>query len=275
MQSPPASNTSRRVPVGLPRNPREGRLLKQSSQPALTRQTTQAEGSVWDDPAGPEQRRFAARSPPPSLPRHVTQEVARVGVSSSPRPHQRWQSVTSASSSSSSVTSSQVISEKAHTRAVSQDRTGSAMPAEQGQPALWRTVASLANNLTINVGIAWSSTVTTNEGEDTPLGAESRLTRAMKAYHLSKAQDLSDLPEWLFTEKERRSRPVVVQGNQSYRNDLDERPASQPPRPDRIPTSSNDSRSRGVEPASRPARGTAATDRLKALRARERQLKAI
>src|ERR1700749_1564032 len=39
---------------------------------------------------------------------------------------------------------------------------------------------------------------------ETPPGGESQLTRAMKAYHLEKARDPSDLPEWLFGEHERR-----------------------------------------------------------------------
>jgi hypothetical protein len=38
----------------------------------------------------------------------------------------------------------------------------------------------------------------------TPPGEESRLTRAMKAYHIEKARDPSDLPPWLFEEHERR-----------------------------------------------------------------------
>lgn len=39
---------------------------------------------------------------------------------------------------------------------------------------------------------------------ETPPGQESRLTRAMKAYHLAKARDTTDLPPWLFEEHERR-----------------------------------------------------------------------
>jgi hypothetical protein len=38
----------------------------------------------------------------------------------------------------------------------------------------------------------------------TPPGEESRLTRALKAYHIDKARDPTDLPEWLFEEHERR-----------------------------------------------------------------------
>lgn len=39
---------------------------------------------------------------------------------------------------------------------------------------------------------------------ETPPGKESRLTRAMKAYHREKAQCPEDLPPWLFAEDERK-----------------------------------------------------------------------
>lgn len=54
---------------------------------------------------------------------------------------------------------------------------------------------------------------------DTPVGQESRLTRAMKAYHLEKARDPTDLPVWLFDEKERR-RPAP-EPSRSRRRDRD------------------------------------------------------
>jgi hypothetical protein len=41
-------------------------------------------------------------------------------------------------------------------------------------------------------------------GPGTPPGEESSLTRAMKAYHIQKARDPTDLPPWLFDEHERR-----------------------------------------------------------------------
>ncbi|OCH95541.1 hypothetical protein OBBRIDRAFT_536961 [Obba rivulosa] len=72
--------------------------------------------------------------------------------------------------------------------------------------ALWARVAdaaTAAGTLTINVGKAWTANITTYVGEETPPGQESRLTRAMKEYHIAKARDLTDLPEWLFDERER------------------------------------------------------------------------
>ena len=66
-------------------------------------------------------------------------------------------------------------------------------------------VASAAKTLTVNATKAWTTHMTTYDGEETPIGQESRLTRAMRAYHLGKARETSDLPTWLFGESERAS----------------------------------------------------------------------
>ncbi|KIM80707.1 hypothetical protein PILCRDRAFT_821957 [Piloderma croceum F 1598] len=70
--------------------------------------------------------------------------------------------------------------------------------------ALWSRLASVAGTLSVDVGKAWATNVAIDSSEDTPPGEESRLTRAMKAYYIERARDLSDLPEWLFEEHERR-----------------------------------------------------------------------
>jgi len=82
------------------------------------------------------------------------------------------------------------------------DATVSNLP-EDGN-SVWSRVATAASTLTVSVSKAWAANVTTNSGEDTPPGEESRLLRAMKAYHLDKARDPSDLPSWLFSEQDRR-----------------------------------------------------------------------
>jgi len=102
---------------------------------------------------------------------------------------------------------------------------------------LWSRIATTAGSLTVNVGKAWATNITTFAGEETPVGQESRLTRAMKAYHLEKARDPSDLPAWLFDEKERR-RPEPEPSSRSRRrkDDYDddnyepvEKPRAEPP----------------------------------------------
>jgi len=70
--------------------------------------------------------------------------------------------------------------------------------------SLWSQVAMAANSLTISVSKAWASNIAAYSGERTPPGEESRLTRAMRAYHIEKARDPTDLPPWLFEEHERR-----------------------------------------------------------------------
>jgi len=70
--------------------------------------------------------------------------------------------------------------------------------------SLWNQVVTVASTLSVNVGKAWANNVQKFDGEETPPGEDSRLTRAMKAYHLDKARDPSDLPDWLFEEHERR-----------------------------------------------------------------------
>ncbi|KAJ7452467.1 hypothetical protein B0H11DRAFT_2073565 [Mycena galericulata] len=97
-------------------------------------------------------------------------------------------------------------------------------PSENDTPGdgytLWSKVASAASSLTVNVGKAWATNITTFAGEDTPVGQESRLTRAMKAYHVEKARDPSDLPTWLFDEKERRR--AEPEPSRSRRRDRDD-----------------------------------------------------
>lgn len=84
-----------------------------------------------------------------------------------------------------------------------QGREDSTLTAGVGS-ILWSRLASAAGTLGVDVGKAWATNITMHSGEDTPPGKESRLTQAMKAYHLEKARDPSDLPEWLFEEHERR-----------------------------------------------------------------------
>ncbi|KAJ3733043.1 hypothetical protein DFJ43DRAFT_1223636 [Lentinula guzmanii] len=71
---------------------------------------------------------------------------------------------------------------------------------------VWNRVAAAASTLTISVSKAWASNVSMFPGEETPPGQESRLTRAMKAYHIDKARDPTELPEFLFAEHERQPR---------------------------------------------------------------------
>ncbi|KAJ7172519.1 hypothetical protein C8R46DRAFT_152643 [Mycena filopes] len=149
---------------------------------------------------------------------------------------------------------------------------------------LWSKIASTASSLTVNVGKAWHTNVTTFAGEETPVGQESRLTRAMKAYHLEKARDPTDLPAWLFDEKERRRpdppAPEASRSNRSrrrddYDDDYEEVPkAREPPQSRGLRDIYEAAASTQPTRSTRGARSYAddtpqpskATDRLKALR---------
>jgi len=144
---------------------------------------------------------------------------------------------------------------------------------------VWSRVATAASTLTISVGKAWASNIATYAGEETPVGQESRLTRAMKAYHVEKARDPSDLPAWLFEEHERQPRRAGRTGRPQVSAEVDALPAATPSRGRRaraFPESSTTSASartersvmRGTESAepSGQAPKAQAIDRLKALR---------
>ncbi|KAG6820595.1 hypothetical protein H0H93_014511 [Arthromyces matolae] len=94
--------------------------------------------------------------------------------------------------------------------------------------AIWNRVATIASSLTVSVSQAWASNITTYAGEETPPGQESRLTLALKAYHLEKARDPADLPPWLFGDNERRPPLTSPDGNSSQRTrPLNEAPPGQ------------------------------------------------
>lgn len=99
--------------------------------------------------------------------------------------------------------------------------------------SLWSRVATAASTLTINVSKAWASNIVAYSGEHTPPGKESRLTRALRAYHIEKARDPTDLPPWLFEEHERRPlgrSETSRRHREGSEYDYDSRRARAPPR---------------------------------------------
>lgn len=102
--------------------------------------------------------------------------------------------------------------------------------------ALWARVASAAGNLTVNVSKAWSANIATYVGEETPPGQESRLTRALKEYHIAKARDLAELPDWLFDERERRAGRAQLTERAHEIPPVSDMPKDTPRAPERPPT---------------------------------------
>lgn len=112
----------------------------------------------------------------------------------------------------------------------SQSSSPSQDDAMESGSTLWNGFVNVASSLTVNVSKAWASNDYAQDGEETPAGQESRLTRAMKAYHLEKARDPSDLPGWLFNERER-----GVKGSTGGRTGNDDTRADTPEIPEAPP----------------------------------------
>jgi len=66
---------------------------------------------------------------------------------------------------------------------------------------VWDRVTEAANVFTQEVSKVWATGLGGERGNEEE--AESHLTRVMRAYHLSKARTPAELPAWLFSERER------------------------------------------------------------------------
>lgn len=295
---------SRRV-VGLPSNPRQGRVLIETTQPTLAPAPVRA-ATPRSRPASPQPRRAAtprsrpaspqprraqvAASPPPSRSRTPAPRVAQ-SPAKNPRTiklpaNPRAQSESKPSRGSASPDNEPRLSDPSSRslRNVApvppqEEKLEEPMPVTQDSQGsltapIWSTVASVANiasTFTLNVRIPWSSD-SIDDGPATPVGTESRLTRAMKSYHLSKAQTHKDLPDWLFTDKERRSQPTTVAPRTSQSSDEGEVTTTYQLRAK--PMEGIQGNREGGFPPARPAPSAPArslgSERLKALRERRR-----
>ncbi|KAH8833788.1 hypothetical protein DL96DRAFT_1703429 [Flagelloscypha sp. PMI_526] len=208
-------------------------------------------------PSGPGRSRSHARGGYDDPPRQVRPQKSMQSVASRDQPRGRVQrqhapSVSSSSSSNRTDDDSSLFSStssfmdriragtgySSSRTSIDDDRNDSPSSKRQSVHSganapdghsIWNTVASAASSLTVNVSKAWATNVTVLAGEETPDGAESRLTRAMKAYHREKARTPADLPAFLFTEEERRVREPVRE-DRSRRNRYDEEEYDDAPR---------------------------------------------
>lgn len=139
--------------------------------------------------------------------------------------------------------------------------------------SIWNRVAAAASVLTVNVNKAWYSRIGTSEEEETAPGRDSHLIRVMKAYHLAKAHHPSDLPDWLFDERERKP-SLSSRFAESPRGAVSD---AQPPRPSALrhiyddaashaPQTSHSQTASHVLASPEKTGPSKAADRLKALR---------
>jgi len=135
-----------------------------------------------------------------------------------------------ASSRTSLEDNESIYPKDAYSRDLRDDAPSQGDAMEGSGSVLWNGFVNVASSLTVNVSKAWASNVNTQDGEETPAGQESRLTRAMKAYHLEKARDPSELPAWLFNERERGVKGSTRgrTGNDDIRADTPEMPETPP-----------------------------------------------
>ncbi|KAL5533302.1 hypothetical protein ACEPAF_5078 [Sanghuangporus sanghuang] len=153
--------------------------------------------------------------PPPTLPKvDMTSLTMRSSPSTYSRPPPSGDSDSSSSSMSSSGSS--FLDRMRHRGAPSSssqssfelDLDASKETADQAFAAndlvsygysIWNRVATAASTWTGN----GSNTGNILISGVAPSSGDSEITRALKAYHISKARDQSDLPDWLFDEHER------------------------------------------------------------------------
>jgi len=140
---------------------------------------------------------------------------------------------------------------------------------------IWGSITAVASKLTINVSQAWEKSIQAADGEITPAGQESRLTKALKAYHLAKARSPSDLPPWLFDEHERggrsRSRAQSEPEHEDYEDRFNPDRYPEPPRPrggfrDIYDSAPKTTRTPPKSSASETGAPSKATDRLRQIR---------
>jgi len=218
----------------LPGNPRSARLPSNPRSRSAVRPSRR-------DPDRPQQRA-------PPLPTTNSYSATNRNYSESPSYHKSRDSGSSTASSNFSYRSARTgyassrtsleDNEPIHPKGARDLRSQSSRDdgpyqddaMEGSGSTFWNGFVNVASNLTVNVSKAWASNDNTQDGEETPAGQESRLTRAMKAYHLEKARSASDLPAWLFNERER-----GVKGSTGGRTGYDDTRADTPEIPEAPP----------------------------------------
>jgi len=198
------SSSTRRVAVGLPSNPRS----RQPSPPS-------SNGPQYEDPRP--SRTISTPWPrnPPSQRTQVLDTsqsrrrenydrgryVRRSNDSSSTSssetgPYVRNRGVSSQRSSKTSANSND---EMTHSVRDQYEDNNAYSYAATTNGYVWTRVAEVANVLTQEVSKVWAAGLGSGDDEE----GESHLLEVMRAYHLAKARTPSELPEWLFSERER------------------------------------------------------------------------
>ncbi|KAF9532941.1 hypothetical protein CPB83DRAFT_846634 [Crepidotus variabilis] len=211
-----------RIAVGLPSNPRARLASSPSPHPPPTRGRPQ--GQL---PSPRTEAPRSLRSASAARPRQVetyefpTKDVRRIQSRSRPghdgNRSARRTSISSTSTTSSGGSSSSSLwergSERSYSTAASEDvpepeqkavinTEGSVLGSLLDTTYYWNRATEAASALSQGVSSAWSTGVASQLESDHPED-DSHLLKVMRAYHLSKARTPSELPDWLFDERER------------------------------------------------------------------------
>ncbi|KAH9484297.1 hypothetical protein JR316_0003778 [Psilocybe cubensis] len=212
-------SSSARIPQGLPSNPRS-RVASRPTPPTRQAESPRTSRTHLPIPSNPRPRN-------PSAQRATVQDTTQRNV----RPQQRYdndgmvnrrgrwsEDTTSTSSSSSAPTWPRVRHSPSSSRTTLQSDDGIGSTGQQQSNReddsrhnnsyydatfTWRRVTEAATMITQEVSKVWASGLTSQGNGDEDEEGETQLTRVMRAYHLAKARTPSELPAWLFSEKER------------------------------------------------------------------------
>lgn len=215
---------------GLPSNPR-GRVgtspfqhSAASPRPSIAQTLPRNPGehrsnrSVTSLPTRPTVTRQLHETQPPRPPAQPSRNIDTYGEEYTPRRSRESDHSSASSSSGSSIWAREAASQRS-SRTTLQSYDGddgfkdvSQLPPKDttGDPStfnvdtghVWSRVTEAANVIT-GVGKVLASGLASYSGGDEE-EPDNHLTNVLRAYHLAKAASPSDLPDWLFTERERR-----------------------------------------------------------------------
>ncbi|KDR81571.1 hypothetical protein GALMADRAFT_135001 [Galerina marginata CBS 339.88] len=208
------SSSTRRVPQGLPSNPRSrlaggappSRLSEERRQPR-TMPTPRARDPQFQREQVPDTTMGLYHTRQGEEYRE-TRHARRSGDSSStasPEPSPFWaRGNTSQRSSRTTVQSDEGVE---YTELVRDSHLNDTQDLDHSLPTVkdtayvWGRVTEAANVFTQEVSKVWATGLGGERGDEGE--PESHLTHVMRAYHLSKARTPAELPDWLFNERER------------------------------------------------------------------------
>ncbi|PPR06646.1 hypothetical protein CVT26_001188 [Gymnopilus dilepis] len=202
-------SSTRRVPVGLPSNPR----ARQTPPPSSSGRRDEEPRPSRTMPAARPRNQSSQRTPVLDTNRRKPQTLRSGSYNHPNQVHRSSDSSSTTSSEAESYTLSRGFSSQRSSRTtvndynepspytirITDEDNKSYSYAATTNGYVWTRVAEVANALSQEVSRVWAAGLGSGDDEE----GESHLFEVMRAYHLAKARTPSELPEWLFSERER------------------------------------------------------------------------